>query len=153
MKLTELNLKPIPKFEKAGLIPYIIEDGEVKMLFMKSSDSQYGGSDPMIAKGHVDEGETTEEAAVREAQEELGLKRSNMQGSPWRAWKGELSGQDAHYPFSVFAVQVKSKDDFDKPHYETESTHWLTMKGFATSGRKSQNKIVQLVAKEIASRS
>jgi 8-oxo-dGTP pyrophosphatase MutT (NUDIX family) len=148
MKLDEINL-PLLKSGKAGIIPYIKEDGVVKMLFMKSSDARYGGPDPMISKGHVDEGESFAEAALREGEEELGLKQSNCDGSHWIAWKGELSGYDARYPFHVFAAEVKDKEDFGKPHYETESTHWLSAEEFAQKGRKSQNAIVQSVAKAI----
>lgn len=148
MKLDEISL-PILKSGKAGIIPYIVEDGVVKMIFMKSSDARYGGPDPMISKGHVDEGENFAEAAVREGEEELGLKKSNMVSGPWLAWKGELSGMDARYPFHVFAVEVKDKNDFDEPHYETESTHWLTAKEYAEKGRKAQNNIVQAVAQQI----
>lgn len=148
MKLSEVNL-PLLKSGKAGIIPYIVEDSVVKMLFMKSSDSAYGGPDPMISKGHVDEGESFAEAAVREGEEELGLKKSNMDNSPFIAWKGELSGMDARYPFHVYAVRVKNKTDFGQFHYETESVHWLSAEEFAQTGRKSQNSIVQSVAKAI----
>lgn len=148
MKLNELHL-PVLKRGKAGTIPFVIENGEPLMLFMKTSDPAYGGPDPMIAKGHVDKGEDAADAAIREAEEELGLKRSNIDGQPFLAWKGELSGFDAHYDFYVLAVKVKSKDDFGQFHYETESTHWLTAAEFAKVGRRSQNHIVQAAAKTI----
>lgn len=148
MKLNEITL-PVLKSGKAGIIPYIVEDGVVKMLFMVSSDARYGGPDPMISKGHVDEGENFAQAAVREGEEELGLKTSNMDGAPILAWKGELSGMDAKYAFHVFTVKVKDKNDFGQFHYETQSTHWLSAQEFAEQGRKSQNNIVQSVAKSI----
>lgn len=148
MKLDEISL-PLLKSGKAGIIPYIVEDGKVKMIFMKSSDARYGGPDPMIAKGHVDEGENFAEAAVREGEEELGLKKSNMKTGPWLAWKGELSGMDARYPFHVFAVELEDKDDFGQFHYETESTHWMDAQEFAQKGRRSQHNIVQAVAQQI----
>lgn len=140
MKLTELNSPA-----KAGLIPYIEEDGEILMLFMVTSDAHYGGPDPMISKGHVDAGENTEQAAIREAEEELGLKQSNMVGKPALGWSGTLKGMEATYPFEVYSVRVKDKNDFGKFHYETASTHWLTMQQFFDQGRRSQIEIVTKV--------
>jgi 8-oxo-dGTP pyrophosphatase MutT (NUDIX family) len=148
MKLNELNL-PVVDSGKAGVIPYIRDGDTVKMLFMVPSDPAYGGDRPAIAKGHVDKGETPEAAAIREAEEELGLKRSNMKGAPTLAWSGELSGLEAHYILHVFIVEVNDEDDFNEPHFETGSTHWLTASEFASKGRRSQNSIVQQVVRSI----
>ena len=57
---------------RAGTIPYVNEGGEIKMMFMIPSNSEYGGDQAQIAKGKVEDGETTEFAAIREAKEELG---------------------------------------------------------------------------------
>ena len=66
--------------KRAALIPYFIHpNGEVEMMFMQPSDDLYGGPDPQLAKGKVDPTDATvEEAAIREASEELGLRRDNM---------------------------------------------------------------------------
>lgn len=137
--------------DKAGLIPYFQDgDDEPRMAFMTASDPAYGGSSPMIAKGHIDKGETPDQAAVREAEEELGLKQSNMFGSSIeRVWSGELTGMDATYKFHVYAVRVKSMDDFDKPGHETGSVVWLTPTEFDKIGRTTQKHIVALTAKKI----
>lgn len=147
MKLNELNLPVLPA-GKAGIIPFIIEDGQVYMMFMESSDAEFGGPDPMIAKGHVDPGESFAITAMREGFEELGLKPSNC-ANPRLAWKGELSGMDNHYEFHVYTVQVRNKTDFGTPHFETKAVHWLTPKEFASKGRPSQNHIVQAIAKSL----
>jgi hypothetical protein len=47
---------------RAGTIPYIIEDGEVKMMFMRPSNSEYGGDAFQLAKGKVEDGESNYEA-------------------------------------------------------------------------------------------
>lgn len=139
MRLTEIAKAP----KKAGLIPYVIEDGVPVFMFMKSSDANFGGDAPMISKGHIDEGESAKEAAVREAEEELGLKRSNMVTSTLKeVWHGELSGQTETYVMVIYTCQVKDKANFGKPHYETESVHWMTNDDFQTRGRSSQRKIV-----------
>lgn len=140
MRLTEIAKAP----KKAGLIPYIIEGGKPVFMFMKSSDASFGGDAPMISKGHIDDGETPKEAAIREAEEELGLNRSNMVTSTLKeVWRGELSGQTETYVMVVYVCQVKDKANFGKPHYETESVHWMTNEEFQKRGRKSQTEIVQ----------
>ncbi len=131
---------------KAGLIPYVIEDGQLKMLFMVSSDPQFGGPDPMISKGGVDDGESPYEAAIREAEEELGLIRSNMKRNPYVLMDLELTGLDDTYLMRVFACEMKSKDDFGSHGYETARTVWMTVDEFNRTGRKSHRPIVNRFA-------
>ena len=63
---------------RAGVIPYYIDDGEIKMLFMKPSKKKFGGAEFQIAKGKREKGESDEKAAFREAREELGLFSGNV---------------------------------------------------------------------------
>ena len=131
---------------KAGIIPFYTDAENVtRFMFMIPSDPAYGGSSPNIAKGGVDPGEDFLQAAVREGEEELGLKRSNLKSRPTLAWSGQLSGQDSTYPFKVYTVEVKSTQDFNQPHYETKQVLWLTTEEFARSGRQSQRQIVQSI--------
>lgn len=122
------------KDKRAGIIPYTVTDGNLEMYFMVPSDPRYGGSAPQIAKGGVDEGETEVETAIREGEEELGLRRSNCTDKP------VLVG--IHGNITVYAVEVRSQDAFDDPHYETGETLWLTPDEFQTYGRKDQRAIV-----------
>jgi len=69
------------KIYRAGLIPYIVENNEIMMLFMKPSDSKYGGNLFQIAKGKLEKDESFEQAAIREAGEELGFTKLNMANS------------------------------------------------------------------------
>jgi 8-oxo-dGTP pyrophosphatase MutT (NUDIX family) len=131
---------------KAGIIPFLA-DG--RGLFAVSSDTKYSGSLPAIAKGRIDGNESTKNAAIREGEEELGLRRSNMAAEPFLCWSGELTGLDATYRFDVFAVLVKDEENFDEPDYETASTHWLSRSEFASKGRSSQREIVQKVFDKI----
>jgi 8-oxo-dGTP pyrophosphatase MutT (NUDIX family) len=145
MLLRELN--DISKHGKAGFLPYVMEDGEAVFLFMIPSDTRYGGDRPSIAKGRIEHEESTEDAALREAEEELGLKTSNLKPETVKlAWKGMLTGLDETYEISVFMGEVNDKEDFGKPHFETGSVHWLTAKQFTTEGRKSQVKIINAAA-------
>jgi len=152
MKISELFESP-KKRGKAGCIPYVLDaNGEPLMAFMISSDADYGGPDPMIAKGGIDPGESEEVAGVREAEEELGLKRSNIvDGTLIVGWQGQLTGLDATYPFTVMMCQVDDIKDFNEPHYETKEVVWLTAEEFNRKGRRSQRHIVQSIADKIRS--
>jgi 8-oxo-dGTP pyrophosphatase MutT (NUDIX family) len=142
MKIFEIYQRP--KREKSGLIPYFVTpNGDIEMLFMVSSDSQYGGPDPMVSKGRVEHGENPAEGAIREAEEELGLKVSNLKGKPVEISKQEMRGMTEDYTFYCYGVEVKSKEDFGKFHYETKSTHWMTNDEFQKVGRRNHRQYVQ----------
>lgn len=131
---------------KAGIVPYVInEQGDVEMMFMVPSDPKYGGTRPQIAKGSVDKGETIIEAAIREGEEELGLKRSNFGYYPVSI--GSFRTKD--YTLHLFTVEVKSRSNFDQPHFETERTEWLTLEEFRTRGRESQLEFVDFLVSSL----
>jgi len=139
MKLTEI--KRYSNRLRAGIVPY---KGN-KALFMISSDEAYGGSDPSIAKGGVDDSESVISAAIREGEEELGLKKSNMVAAPQKVWEGQLEGLKNTYDIHVFAVEVKDEDDFNTPHYETKETVWMTREDFMKNGRETHRAIADVV--------
>lgn len=137
MKLNEVML---PK--KAGFIPYITEEtktGPVRQfMFMIPSDANFGGTKPSFAKGMVDPGENSKQAAIREAEEELGLKQSNLKTDTVElAWNGIMHGDDASYAMTMYIGEVKSKSDFNKAHWETGSVWWMTAEEFIAKGRKA----------------
>lgn len=135
--------------KKAGIIPFIMTERGLEMLFMVSSNAAYGGPDPMISKGHVDEGESPDQAALREGNEELGLKTSNCVGAPFLVKDDTIQGLDDTYVMRILAVEVKNKTDFDKPHYETAHTVWMTLEEYQQKGRRSQLGFVQLLAQKL----
>lgn len=142
MKLSEIANGPTLKV-KAGFLPYVWESGVPVFMFMKSSNPKFGGNLPMIAKGHVDDGESNLRAAIREAEEELGLKPTNIKPGSTRAiWAGQLRGKTENYKMVVYAGEIEDKHDFLKPHYETESVHWMTLDQFKVSGRQNHVSIV-----------
>ena len=142
MRLDEIAKVP----EKAGFVPYVFVAGEPVFYFMSPSKSEYGGPQPQIAKGGVDEGETIYEGALREAKEELGLKKSNLiDNTVMMGWKGKIRGKRETYMMTVYIGEVKKQDNFKEPHHETGSTHWLTLKEFMKNGRKSQASIVRAI--------
>ena len=124
------------KIFRAGLIPYIIENGEIQMLFMKPSDSKFGGNQYQVAKGKREEGETDKDAAIREGGEELGYTNLNADGQVMSL--GNFLGRTF-----VYVVKVKSKNLFTETDFETDSTKWMTESGFLKDGRDLHNHIIK----------
>jgi len=124
------------KIFRAGLIPYIIENGNIQMLFMKPSDSKFGGNQYQVAKGKREEGETNKEAAIREGGEELGFTNLNADGQIMSL--GNFLGRTF-----VFVVKVKSKNLFTETDFETDSTKWMTETDFLKDGRDLHNHIIK----------
>src|SRR5690606_25289806 len=117
------------KIWRAGLIPYYINDrGQIEMLFMIPADQQYGGGDPQMAKGRIEDGEDPEETAIREAKEEIGLITANI--------VGEVDNLGVHLGRThVYTCRVKSKDMFGVFSFETEDVVWMTEDEFRMNGR------------------
>jgi 8-oxo-dGTP pyrophosphatase MutT (NUDIX family) len=138
---------------KAGLIPYVIQKNEPLFMFMIPSDPLYGGTLPSIAKGIVDKGESFSEAAIREAEEELGLIKSNIVSNSFELfWDSIVNNGTDTYRFLIYSCEVKFKDVFKAPHYETGSTRWLTAKEFSKGGRHSQKIMVDALNKLLLKR-
>lgn len=114
---------------RAGLIPYYVDQKskQIKMMFMRPSATQYGGDQWQLAKGKIDPGEDAEQAAVREAQEELGLFKSNIDGLQF---VGVFLKS-----ISVYVCKVKDREMFGQPSFETDETVWLTLDEFEDQGR------------------
>lgn len=148
---TNMRLSEIQTLQKAGFIPYVLEDGEPLMLFMIASNPQFGGTKPMISKGHVEKNEDLKEAAIREAEEELGLKPTNITHVEF-GWSGNITGFDDDYTLTIFIGEVSYKENFGKPHYETKETVWLTLEQFKKQGRTSHVPIVEHVRNKIVSK-
>lgn len=126
---------------RAGMIPYLIEDGEVLMMFMKPSETLYGGDQFQLCKGVVEDGEDNRTAALREGAEELGLRDENIQSV---TELGNFLGRT-----TVYIAQVGNKEDFDVPHYETDEVVWLSCDQFMKVGRDLHKDIVQLAEQVI----
>lgn len=120
---------------RGGAIPYIIEDGEIKMMFMKPSDPKFGGEAFQVAKGKIDKGEDIRTGSFREASEELGLFMGNID----REHKlGKFLGK-----IHVYLCRVKDKELFGDPDYETGAVTWMTLDEFMADGRDIHRPIVQ----------
>lgn len=131
------------KQNRGGVIPYYIKDDEVKMMFMQPSDGKYGGSAFQIAKGKIDEGESIEEGAFREAEEELGLFLPNTKN---RKNLGTFLGR-----MTVYIVEVidPSPGKFGDPVEETAAVKWMTPEEFQKDGRDLHKPIIKAALRTI----
>jgi len=129
------------KINRAGLIPYIKEGDEIKMLFMKPSKAKYGGDVFQIAKGKQEKDEKIQDTALREAKEELGLFAGNVVDV---TKLGEFLGRT-----TVFVAEIKDKDMFGDPHFETSDTKWMTLDEFLAEGRDLHKPVVKAAYRKI----
>lgn len=124
------------KVYRAGVIPFFVDpNGKVKMNFMIPSDTKYGGADPQFCKGKIEKGENEEDAAIREAIEELGLREENVK---WFSYLGIYLGRTY-----IYICEVEDQNAFDEPHYETAETMWLTLEEFEEQGRSLHKPVIR----------
>lgn len=128
---------------RAGLVPYIVEnDGTIRMLFMRPTNHEFGTFTYQLAKGKVeDDDETFYDAAIREAQEELGLFKGNIIRTEE---VGTFMGRT-----TVFVSKCKNKDMFGMYSDETESTKWMTLEEFIEEGRPLHTSVIGSVYRKI----
>lgn len=127
---------------RAGLIPYIVENDDILMMFMKPSNVEYGGDKFQIAKGKVEQTDQTHlAAALREAQEEIGLFKGNV-------IKTEEVGQFMGRT-SIYVSKIKQKDMFGEPSFETQTVAWLSLQEFLDIGRDLHKPVVQAAYRKI----
>lgn len=129
------------KIFRAGLIPYIVDD-EVEMLFMRPSDSKYGGNQFQIAKGKREDGESDRIAAIREGREELGFTMLNAATDVKEL--GNFLGRT-----KIYVVKVKDKNMFLDTDSETGETKWLSLEGFIQEGRDLHKHVVKAAGRLI----
>lgn len=130
------------KIYRAGLIPYVIEGGEIQMMFMKPSDEHFGGDVFQIAKGKIDPGESSEDAAVREAKEELGLFPPNIDGNS--KYLGQFLGRT-----DMYVAKIKEKEMFGDYTDETRAVKWMTPDNFQKEGRDIHKPVIRAASRYI----
>jgi 8-oxo-dGTP pyrophosphatase MutT (NUDIX family) len=131
------------KINRGGLIPYIVKEGQIYMLFMKPSSPKYGGDAFQIAKGKQEEGEDIKSTAIREAQEELGLFLGNVLGfDNLGVWLGRTT---------MFIAEIAEETMFGDPTTpeEIKETKWLTPEEFAKTGRGLHRPVVKAAVRKI----
>jgi len=129
------------KQERGGVIPYYIKDGEILMMFMQPSNPKFGGPKFQIAKGKIEDGESPQEGAFREAKEELGLFGPNVEFPNTLGQFGNVH---------MYIAKIKDPKMFGDTTDETQATTWWTPEDFASKGRSWQKPIVKAAARKIA---
>lgn len=129
------------KLNRGGVIPYFVENGEIKMMFMKPSKSEYGGSVFQIAKGKQEKDEDIKETAFREAKEELGLFSGNIERIDEL---GTFLGRT-----TIYIAKIKDINMFGEPTDETDAVAWLTEDEFSKTGRVLHKPIVKSAQRKI----
>lgn len=139
------------KSPRSGLIPFLrAEDGTLHYLMMVSSDPKFGGPRPMISKGKIEAGETPLGCAIREAEEELGLKQRNLRGPFVELFEGRVELYSCAYTLYVFGVEIQDRYDFDKWCDETEFTTWMTLEDFKQRGRRDHVRFVEELERKVS---
>jgi 8-oxo-dGTP pyrophosphatase MutT (NUDIX family) len=127
---------------RSALIPFFIdENGALELMFMMPSNKKFGGDKYQLCKGRIDPGETPQEAALREGQEELGLFTPNIEDVHNL---GIFLGRTY-----VFTGRIKDKNMFGDPHFETEKTIWMTPEQFYNDGRDIHIPVVKAAVRFI----
>ena len=119
---------------KAAFIPFYQD----KILVCLSSNPMFGGPHFALCKGEIDKGETVEQAAIREAEEELGLRISNLAGPINHLGNFKTFS----YMLSVYYAEIKDPDAFNLPCWEIAETKWMTWDEFKAIGREQHRPIV-----------
>lgn len=119
---------------KAAFIPY--HDGRI--LVCRSSNPMFGGPHFALCKGNIDKGETVEQAAIREAEEEVGLRLTNLAG-PIRHLGTFMTFK---YLLSVYTAEIADPEAFNPPCWEIAETKWMTWNEFTAVGREQHRLIV-----------
>jgi 8-oxo-dGTP pyrophosphatase MutT (NUDIX family) len=131
------------KVYRAGMIVYRInETTGVEMLFMRPSDPEFGTDTLQVPKGRVEAGESNAAAALREAQEEVGLFKGAILKGPEEL--GTFLGRT-----EVYVCKVGPDALFGEPDFETAETKWLTLEQFIDEGRSLHRPIVQAAYRKI----
>ena len=125
---------------RAGLLPYRINNGKIEYLFMRPSNPQYGGPHLQIAKGKIEQFEEPVDAAVREACEELGItKDSFFPQTLSLIWEDKYSNG---LFCKIWMARLKDNIILQQPCYETGEIAYLTLENFLLYGRDIHHKIV-----------
>lgn len=121
-----------PEIWKKGLkhriVRIIVEDPQGRILLQKRSAKMklYPNCWDQSAAGHVDEGETYEEAARRELFEEIGIKNHDLEEIDHYYWEGSFEGRKLNRFNKVYKCRV-SKTPKNLEKEEVTEVRWLTV--------------------------
>jgi 8-oxo-dGTP pyrophosphatase MutT (NUDIX family) len=136
-----MKLKQYLTMEKprAGSIVYYLDNGNMEVCLITSSNPIYGGPDPQLPKGTI-ENLSEEETAIKEAVEETGISKIDIIQVKY-LYK-DIIREDYYPPFymSLYGIEVKTKklNDHD---FEVKSANWYTIENAKKLISKYQKKI------------
>ena len=133
------------KSPRAGVYPVYTEaDGQRYVYMMVPSQPKFGGTLPQMGKGGIDDGETPEEAAMREGYEELGLREGNIK-SFYQIADESIKTRKGGYQLTVFVAEVIDKDAFDPHGYEAKWSGWVEIDEALKVSRPNQQQFLQII--------
>ena len=96
------------KRPRAGTIPYYVDDnGQLFVCLFTSNNAAYGGTEPSVPKGGVNDGEDIMKGAERETHEETGIPLSQLTDTiPVKTTV--VTGLTSSYELHVFASRVQA---------------------------------------------
>ena len=139
---------PRSKRLRVGIIPYCHIDGVLHLRLMIPSDPAYGGTEPQIAKGRIEEGEDPVQSAIREGEEELGLVPGNIQNTQLMM-TDTITGMTASYDMNIYITEVKDPTKWGEFHYETGWSDLLSIDDALSKVRQSQKKYIEEIMRKV----
>lgn len=110
------------EFSAGGVV---VRDGEVAVIVPVRRDAR-GSRVLGLPKGHPDPGETPEQAATREVQEETGLTAELIEELGEIRYHYERRGRRRHKRVAFFLFEYRSGDLADHDH-EIEDARWMPL--------------------------
>jgi mutator protein MutT len=107
----------------------VVHDGNVIVVVPVKRDAQHRRT-LVLPKGHLDEGETEEEAAIREVHEETGVTAKLIEKLGEVEYSYERRGRrrNKRVAFYLFEYRSGSLEDHD---HEIEEARWMTLQDAA----------------------
>ena len=134
-----------PVCRQAAVIPYRVRDDQLEIALVTSAS----GKRWIVPKGKIDEGERPREAAIREAEEEAGL-RGVLDRRPLGRY--DYSNENGRFRVDVYMMRVTVVLD----HWLEEGyrrRRWVALSKAAAYLRPDLHSFVQAVPRLVASRS
>ena len=135
--------------DRAAFYPYYFGDQEPFVLMMIPSDPMYGGSEPQVAKGTIEKGESPKNTAIREVHEELGLRPDNFTNFRQVGTTNIDEPDYGVYKVTLFIAEVLDPDNLDDPHWETGWSGWLPLSEAKRRVEKYQARLLSMLENAI----